>query len=698
MTDDLFRKPDIKFRRKRRLKAPADGPLPKPPPKAEQIVLEAIEASEQVRDKAVALEDLITKSIATLTIPVTAAAVDTRKAVDRRDPLSKGEYITFELYMRALAAIEAARTVDPSEVRPTFTFHSETDSKNLSQLVLSKKSKLSKQDNIFMQSQAMYLYILQMMQSGFQALEAQKQTSTKFPPGTDAAPTILSLALSIAFLLKYTANSVESIKRMIDDLSGGTADSEQAIELAKTVDFKEHPLLEAAIESKAPSDYNIIVSYAHTFLTTTTKLGYEPWILLADVRRIKDKMNLIANNSGRVQAMGVNVDPAFLSITKAKATAYSKSLDYLGTALQESELPMATLCSLDWMLKLPNSVVALLKSIYQVYIAFQGIKLKNLLEFTFESNWENTSEEILLDILEMFSKIARRLLCWFQRDPEVWDILAGCPAISEMVDIAVSALEEIEGWIFIEFDKSIEGFRKDHKALVLKAQFTLEIKKIRMALKKLEFVEGAVDQVARNIRTLDAANVNLKVFENAAKEIGLRYKTKAENLADFTKKEFSESGFLENLDKQKGPDELLSQFDLPMVPFGECFNPNQDSPPEWMNPNLLDEIGGVDIDPNLLGELDSPAPLELGEFDLATDIGESTPSIPTDLLGDTVRGTEELNRARRLKAAREIIQRRKEEEGRTPGARSRRTPFPPVSGTPRNFLGDTRVGGAEPID
>lgn len=568
MPRKVFSKKSIDFKRVRRPRNVQNNPPVQPEPVPESI--SAFQDVEEVRDKASTLREEIHRVSITQSIPVPQDNLPLVNAVRRQDGGSDGKFVSFDLYLRAYASKQAPRELKTDEIRTKIDFLARQPEKKLSEAILSTRADLTPDLAQFVQSQASYLYILQMMQGGLQALETSKQTATKLPNGSEGPATLSSIALSIAFLAEYTDNTIDAIKRMFQEFSQGSSDIEAAAKLAEGETFKDFPLAKAVIQSKAPSDFDLIYDFSLRFLTSTRKAGYEGWIVYPDVLSIEKDLSYDLSQKDRYIVGKPEVDPAVFKMSSFRAKSHAKTLDYIATSLGERELPIDVFCSVQWLLKLAEPVILLLRSTYQLLMTVKGLELYNLSKVEVSS--QGFLFDILHDALSLFSQVAKKLLCWFQRDNEVWGILEACPPIYELVNAAVTALEELQGWVFMHMDEAINDLLHKERAIVLKTQFLMEMRKLRLMLHKLEFVSTASVDIAKNVIKLSESTIDASAFGDLAESMKLDFKEKPKRLKDFVKREFTKSKFL-----SKGPQGILrAPFDLPDIPFQNCnFSPPQ---------------------------------------------------------------------------------------------------------------------------
>lgn len=329
---------DFKFRPKLGLERPrtlssASGTVVLPTAQADpkEEAGEVFGQLQDTLDKADTLMAAVTKALALLTVPVRQEDAEVRAAVARKDPASGGAYITFELYMRALAFEADAFDVQPGEVSQMFSGHRFSDSKHIQTLALSKATKLPKQDCRIIQSQIMYLYILQLMQMGLQSMECEKQTATKTTVvafGSELPPLLVSTIFSIAFQLAYSSNLLEDLKQFMDESAGNAIRPSQlnmsdVFAQAKELKLPQLRMLQLSLRSKDPEDYEIIRDYARAFVRRTKKIGYEPWVMADDIFLLQQNLRRSLRQKDRYTKGPSQFSPDIAKILRYRANQYS---------------------------------------------------------------------------------------------------------------------------------------------------------------------------------------------------------------------------------------------------------------------------------------------------------------------------------------------------------------------------------------
>lgn len=577
-TEEFFQHKDLRYQRDRKLRdiGKIVPPISDDPQdvRPEEVVFEEI---QQVRDKAFELENAITSAIGALSIPVPEDHTEVRAAVRRQDASSGGNFITFYLYEAALSARTAAQRLTEQDARQAYSFFKPVSSRKLADQSLSKQTGMSPQDASYVNSQAGYMTTLQYLQSGLQALNTQLQTAEKLPPGVEVAPVLASLVSSIAFQIAYTANTIADIKKSLESFHGGK-ESERVTRIldeALKYDLSVLPTVPFLMQAKTPGDYEIIIGFAHTFLAHTDKVGYEPWCLLADTRAIRTDLDedLAARNRYR-ELGGIRREMAMLM--RKRAHTYSDAIDDMANALSDEELDLETLCSLSWLFNVPKSILLLMESIFLAYKAIRSIQLVAALNAgisgPFSLIWH-----LIQDVLLLISEATRRLLCWYQRDPDIWNLIYKCPPVAEMVDLTVTAIEEIERWLLNRFEDAIAFMRSAANDVQLKAQIVLELRRIRLAIMRIKYVFKAAENVEASIKQLKSIPDQAKtILGDAHAGLKLKIKKKVEtgkkNLREFGKRTFDSNFLRDEIVAGRVPDVM------PFVPLGPCGLLDRTSP------------------------------------------------------------------------------------------------------------------------
>lgn len=546
------RRPKLGLERPRVLEAPSGEPAAAgSPPNQTDVRNEVFAALEAAHAKAETLMSEIRKALVTLSVPVRPEDVEVRAAVARQDPPSAGVFITFDLYLKALAFEWESFDVSPEDLTGLLSGQRTVDAKHLQELTLSKATKLSKDDCRLMQSQVMYLYILQLMQMGLQALECEKQTATKItPPGSEVPPLTISTIFSLAFQLAYSENLLSDLKQVLtESAKSATRPSavniDAAISAAKEFKLPDLKALNLALRSKEPQDLVLIRDYARAFVKQTKKVGYEPWLLADEVFVLRGNLQKSLRQKPRYFQDGRPFSDDVARLFRYRAQGYSQGLDQIATALTETDTYEVSVCSLHWLVRLAELPILFLRSVLEFLLQARALLLDTALlpEITIDAS---ILETIIHDLIEMVLRVGGRLLCWFQRDPEIWAILETCPPIAEMVNAALCGIEELEGRLFSMLATLVRSDRSILFSIEVKSRITLEMKKVRMMLSKLDYVVQ-VAALNRDLFTDLKLRLNLdKEIFGAATQIGIKMKEKFENAGDFVRVGF-ESEFLNNL-------------------------------------------------------------------------------------------------------------------------------------------------------
>lgn len=542
----LFNRPQVKYETDRDLKEADVNSNPGDPPRI--TANDIFNAFEDVLRKTRELENDIISASEDLTVPVEDGATGVRASVRRRDPnVPDGSYISFDTYHKALQQVENGRRFSQEEAAGLSLVSAIARKEQLASTLSAKRNNISKLDAEYAASQAGYMVILQRLQRGFQALETQGQTSSKLPPSSETATVLKSLVQSIAFQILYTNNTVDQIKRALKDAK--YADSVQDIDslitqaqsiAATTID---NPNNDIFVKNKSHSDSLNIIRYAHDYISTTDKVGYEPWAMLPDTKEIKlDLLNDITLKSKF--ELGSPMHPDLEKIYNAKVRDTSEAIDYIASSLANNEPDVAALCSLNWLFNIPLSILLLMESLYLAFLAIRSIQYKDA--YDIQITPKNIFANLIIDVLQMIVESTKRLLCWFQRDPEIWALIYECPPVAELVDGIITMIEEAERWAFSQIQESIDELRARYAGVKAKATITFEVRRIREFLERIRYVIRAAKNVETSLKQVkdipEAYAVQYKKYKNRIK---VKLNNKAKNFRQFEKKRFS-SDFVKN--------------------------------------------------------------------------------------------------------------------------------------------------------
>ena len=530
----LFDKPEIQFRKKRHLSARTDEDIRIDKKQTPQSIKD-IPTSELITgtlNKLTILEKAIEKATKEQTIPVDENHPFVKAAVKRRDPLSNGNYITRKLYIESLGKLLAYQRMSNEDIAGSIKLTATDELHSLRKAALNKQEQSN--PNNLIGSQVLHLYTLQAMQAGFQSLQGLK--STLLPNAPEA---FTELAASIAFLISYTTNSINDIKLLLKELTSdaGDVNVDNLIEQSKKlVTEKKGVFFKAALESKKDSDTRLIIEYVHNFLANTKDVGYEPWFFIYDMYEMRIDLE---NNKKSIETntflKGTDLEKLF----RKRASTYNKILNKIATALAKQESSASLACSLEFLLNIPEEFLFTLKSIYEIGVS---LKTTDLSIFIPEISIKGLIWQILEDAITYLYTIGRNVLCWFKNDPELWNILYECPAIAELVDAAISVLEELEQKILDVFEDVIDELRKKERFLTFKSQIVYESFRMKILVSKYNTALSSIKSSIRTAATLKKTIENLpKTASLIGKRIDIHLKKKASSLEDFVESEFENS-------------------------------------------------------------------------------------------------------------------------------------------------------------
>lgn len=492
----IFSTPDFSFKRDRVLESKEISieatPIEHPVLQATKDVFDTIEL---VQKKADILLSSIQQALVSLSVPVRDRDTEVAAAVQRKDPSSSGKFITFDLYLRSLEYEDRSTAFTLNDLNELIGIP-HVDGRALRELILAKGSGLSKDDARLSNSQAMYLYTLQLMQQGLQAIEAEKQTSTKTTVvafGTEIAPLTLSMIQSLAFQLAYSAAEQQDILDILKECAGNgskpsAVDLTAAAASASTLTFPNSRVLNLALTSKEPADFDIIKTYAFNFVRTTKKIGYEPWLLAEEVLHINQSMKRASSQSVRYENAPLHKDIA--DVFNNRSSKYSSTLDSIATALRDHYDPKEIACSLNFLLSTNSDPISFMNALIQMLIR----QIMNAIPpfYTVQPVLEyKLAEEIMCKLGDLIQRVNGKLLGWFQTDPDLWEIITRCTPVSDLVNASIEAMQVLES-IFYNIVQAVVNQTRDILALcTTKCVSVVELARLRNISAQ---IAGDIDQ------------------------------------------------------------------------------------------------------------------------------------------------------------------------------------------------------------
>lgn len=511
--EDLKNKPRLSYKRDRFLTAKT-GEIKEPVrPLPSEVQAETFDLLDRAGQKADVLMDAIQRALVTLTVPVKEEHTEIRAAVRRKDEASGGAFITFDLYLRALKFEADAFELSPGEVAQLMIGHRFTDGRRLQALSLQKAGDMSEEDSILAASQIMHLYILQLMQMGLQAIESEKQTSTKVALGSDAgkevAPMTASVIFSIAFQLAYSANLAKDLFDVMQESSTNALRPSQvnlpvAFEEAKKLKLPELRALKLALKSKEPEDFELIRTYATAFVRRTRKIGYEPWLLAENVFRLQRELRRATQERVRYTTSGLQLHNDFARVLQHQAKQSSRLLDYIAEALTQKYSDAELICSMLWMLRTHKEPIAMMKALLEFLLAKLLRDLDNV-AIPPPSMDESIIDKILHEVAEAIQKINKRMVGWFNTDNEAWDALIQCSPIGDAINASLLAIERIEQEFYDKLESKLGRMRSFSSIVQSSSQAVAEMKRVKMFLAEIRYTEARMsaadsDTVVRELR------------------------------------------------------------------------------------------------------------------------------------------------------------------------------------------------------
>jgi len=567
---DFKRSPKIDFTRDREITAnrdeavtPRAGPLSSQESKDRAKKL--FEDLSKVRDKAKDLEDEIVRVSQAFQIPIPESATEVRVATRRQDPDSRGLFISFDLYLRAIAAKEVEQEALTTEDLPNLTGNLSTDGQFLTQKILKQKAGFSEEEVVLILSQFFHLYILQQMQSGFQAMESGKHTAPKFPEGTEAATVAVSVIQSLVFLLGYSSNHQDIAKRIMEELKHPQVNLPEVFDKAQDPEVVLPPLARMAIKARMPTDMGIILSFAQDFVRNTDEPGYEPWAAAMEVRWVRRDLDRVGQFD-QLYANGMPLSSAVEDLYGYRIRAHNDSLNVLGHCLSSqinhNSLPELT----EFFSEMTGPTQEAASGLLHVFLGSQGLKsFSSGLTGRMLALGVSLLDELLQRSVAALYGDVRSLLIWL-RSPQMMERELSSRALNEFTNFIVGGAEGTEELIHGLVKSLYETLRSGHGRNQQIAHVLVDRRRARVYLSVLEF--------SKRLRAADGfTGTRLRQHFEAVNQRGVVELPRGDDpLRHFPEKDSFRSDLLEQIQPQDSGGEPCcppgKRPDITLPPFG----------------------------------------------------------------------------------------------------------------------------------
>src|SRR3990167_5481486 len=183
-TDILNRQFRPEFRRERRLQ---QIPPPKPPPLPDpgQVAATTAENYQKVADKAARLLAEAIRLAIVRRVPIDPAATEVSTAAQRQDPTSQGQFITFDLYQRSYTYLQQEQQALSVEVLDSLTGDPVADHQAITKHIRRVTDNLTEEAAALLGNQVVILFVLKLLQLGYDSIEGGQQSATKAPPALE---------------------------------------------------------------------------------------------------------------------------------------------------------------------------------------------------------------------------------------------------------------------------------------------------------------------------------------------------------------------------------------------------------------------------------------------------------------------------------------------------------------------------------
>jgi hypothetical protein len=436
-------------------------------------------------------------------VPVPPAAREVRAAVMRQDPNAPdGAFITFELYEKSLSYVRHITKTLPPEILDGLTGDPLTDTRNLTESILSSLEGIARDQAAQIASQVIILFMLKMLQKGTDALDTAEQTSVKAPPATEVPSVVKNIALSIAAAQLYTAMTEADLEQALKELAGTDSVPMEGVEAARS-ELRESPMFQSALAARRPSDFQTIIRFTEAFLNRQTEPGWETWQLLSALddhtewadeanaalqryvreqplssQTVNDAVNTalqvdIRSSSSRAYNPNNRVDFADSKLGNEAQRIYGRGLEYLNRTMDKIAQVLSgidefvELCCLLRFFELQDrdhlaGIRTTLEMVQNTVDALDSLGASNRtsVQLSFSTQIHQAVMLLYQDLQQGFMA---RIKTWLSTETDKWNELFKCRLIDELVEYIVRGLEKVDEKLTDLLDRYL-GYIEDQEA------------------------------------------------------------------------------------------------------------------------------------------------------------------------------------------------------------------------------------------
>jgi hypothetical protein len=362
-------------------------------------------------------------------------------------------------------------------------------------------------------NQLVTLFILKLLQLGYDAIEGGQQSATKAPPSLELPVIALNVAISLGAQQLYAGLNKEQAEKALREL-GVAVPSGKEREAKKFL--AESTLFQAALTERRPSDYQLIVTYVQAFLDRQTDPGWETWHVTPDLHELQDwgresadfltrysrseaKRSTDTPNdplqhlSGLLRQATSSSSGSTLDLAAPVQALYARGLgalnqqvDKIAHLVSDTINPSWLCCTLDFLNQTGTGPVKILRSILEIQqLDFQVPTFA--LPTTTLSMSTRIHQHVMLLLQDLQQTIFSQLRTWFTTSDEQWAGWFQCSGmIDELVEYIVGGMERLEDTLISLLDRYLGYIEEKELQLQTKTNSVGNQKRIRFILTTMD--------------------------------------------------------------------------------------------------------------------------------------------------------------------------------------------------------------------
>ena len=509
-SDILNRQFRPEFRRERKLHQTPPS-RPPPAPDAGQAVTTLAENYRHVAEKAGRILSEASKLAIVRRVPVDAEATTVQAATQRQDPTSQGQFITFDLYQRSTVYLQQTQRVLPVEILDSLTGDPIADHQRITSTIRSITDDISEAAASLLGNQLVTLFVLKLLQLGYDSVEGGQQSATKQPSAVELPIIAANVAISLAAQQLYAGLNKKQAEDALRELGEAVVPgNEQA---AKKY-LAESPLFQAALTERKPVDHQLIVDYVRVFLDRQTDPGWETWQVIPDLQDLQHWGQESADfltRYGRSEAKQSTKAPAdslkhltslLQPSTSTETTidlgasvqalygrglkALNQQVDDIAHLLADTINSSGLCCFLKFLNQTGTQPVRMLRGLLETrQLNFQVPTISPPTASLALST--NIHQHVMLLLQDLQQTLFRRLKEWFTSSAEQWEDWFQCSGmIDELVEYVVGGIEQLEETMISLLDRFLGYIEEKEQQLQGKTNAVGNQKRLRFVMTTMD--------------------------------------------------------------------------------------------------------------------------------------------------------------------------------------------------------------------